>query len=371
MRVALNNVTDFALGADEGTYVRNTTFLFTHGWGSYADMLREYLATPGQWIFPDPLRWGWYALTTFASHLAGASDARVLANLSTLAGIISLLLTYLIARELLGEKAALFAGALAVTSPLQLQLGRRALQDETLCAVTLLVIWIVARIYARANALTRSALRWHYAAAIAAATLMLAIKESSALLLPAILIFLVAGRRRVTLGDLLLAVLPPALFFLGFAIFAHSFGAFFRVVEIVHSVQSAPYAEQYQNGPPHRLLLDFVSLSPIVVMLAIAAMGAATDDDDRTMKMWTLLVVLTVLPFAFASKNLRYVIMLDPMLRIAAAAFLARRRMLVAIAFLAASAAAEAWIFSTVFLAGEVYDPVTGDILEALKMIPH
>ncbi len=361
VRIAINDIDadSFATGADEGTYIRTTAYLAEHGWGSYPQVVRNYFADKEQWIFPPPLRWGWYAATTLAASVQGKSDGEALANLSTLAGIAAILLTWLLARELVDELAALLAAALCVTSPLQLALGRRALQDELFCAAVLLLFWLLAR-------LARSQTRGHYLAAVAAATLMLAVKESAVFVLPAAVVLYFAIKRRFDRADLALAIAPPALYYFGFSLFARDFGAFFRIARILGSVQSAPYAVAFQSGAPHRLLIDLLALSPIVVVLAIAAI--ARGEAGRIVT-WTLAAILAV--FALVSKNVRYIIMADPLMRIAAGALLARRRLTVAVMAIVANAAVEWAIYYAVFVAGDVYDPVTIYLMQALRMAPR
>jgi 4-amino-4-deoxy-L-arabinose transferase-like glycosyltransferase len=55
----------------------------------------------------------------------GDVSFRALATLSTIAGLLSVLLTYLLGAEFFSRSTALVSAALAAASPLQFALGRR------------------------------------------------------------------------------------------------------------------------------------------------------------------------------------------------------------------------------------------------------
>jgi 4-amino-4-deoxy-L-arabinose transferase-like glycosyltransferase len=306
----------------------------------------------------------------------------VLAGLSTAAGVLSLALTFLLGRELLGTRVALAAVALAGTSPLQLAMGRRALQDEPFCAASLLFFWLLA-LYLRKTHERFSALSW--VAAVAAATLAFAVKESFLLVIPAVVVALVVARapRRPRLADLGICVVPPVLFGLGSAIAAGGFGRLLHLANVVRGFAlRPPYALEYQAGPPHRVLFDLFVLSPVVCLLAVAGVTLVAyrlGGVDRWAAWVAAVLVVTLLVFSFlASKNVRYVIMADPLLRVLAAWVLVGRPLVtvrwlfpVTAAVIVCSGAVELAIFHRVFVTGAVYDPVTENLLRALGAISH
>jgi hypothetical protein len=73
------------------------------------------------------------------------------------------------------------------------------------------------------------------------------------------------------------------------------------------------------------------------------------------------------------SQNLRYIAPVDPLLRILAAAFLVGERESPKWlpAMLLINAVAELALFHQIFISGQVYDPVTDNLLRALKMLPR
>ena len=65
-----------------------------------------------------------------------------------------------------------------------------------------------------------------------------------------------------------------------------------------------------------------------------------------------------------SSKNLRYVISADPFMRLLVASAFPRKW------FVVVNAAVELSIFYIIFIANNVYDPVTDELLRALHMLP-
>ena len=83
----------------------------------------------------------------------------------------------------------------------------------------------------------------------------------------------------------------------------------------------------------------------------------------------SLIAVHALLP----SQNLRYIVCADPVVRLAVAAFLAfelRDRPRIVIVLLAVNAFIELLLFHRIFVTAAVYDPVTQELLHALRMLP-
>lgn len=375
LRIAVNDVEEYSPD-DEAVYVRTTAFLVQHGWTSYPTLVRDYLGNREAWLYPHPMRWGHFALTTLACTLSTRCDARTLADLSTFAGILSILLIFLLGRELLGAEVALIAAALTVTSPLQLAVGRRALQDEVFCASVLLTLWLGALAVRATEATPRRRLLLT-AASVAAMTLTLAIKESSVLLYPAFLLFLFvlapSPRSRAWPAIAALFVLPPMLHAMVTMVLCGGLTAYLELLDIVRTAASSinsSFAQQYSSGPFHRPLFDLVILSPLVMVLAIA--GAARSRRDRALDALSLFAAATLIVFGLlALKNVRYVIPVDPVARLLAASVLASlpRRPWLAVGAIGVIAATELRLFFELFELADIYDPVTESLLRALGAI--
>jgi len=340
LRFFVDNVTEFS-PADETVYLRYVQLLT--GGGHYRDLVRMFLGDRGMWIFPNPLRWSYLGAAALLSWVTQQCSYSTLALLSTLAGIACVALAYDIGRRLFDENTALFAAAMMATSPLQLAMGRRALADEFFCAMILASI--------AAMLAFRGAWPW-----IIVTTLAFGAKEQFLFAYPFVLLFWWLRERRLRWEWLL----PPALFYGVFCLLARDLHSFFDVGRVITSVMNAPYADQYQNGPPHRLLIDLMIVAPLVTSAFLIAARAR-----RREPLVILAAGILIVHSLISSKNLRYVIGVDPLMRLVVASAFPRRT------FLIVNAIVELALFFVIFVSGEVYDPVTVDLLRALHMIPR
>lgn len=161
-------------------------------------------------------------------------------------------------------------------------------------------------------------------------------------------------------SDVLLWAIPPALSFSVFCALAGDVTTLFKIVRLTTLTVNEPYAVQLQNGPPQRLLIDLMALAPLVT---IAFIAAAVSDRGKVALIAAGIIVLHSL---MTSKSVRYVVSADPLMRIAIAAWLpVRARTLVL-----ANAVIELALFYGIFIVGDVFDPVTVNLMRALKMIP-
>ena len=378
LRLYWNNVTEFSPD-DETTYLTNARVLAGHFFSQFPKFASEYATNPERWDTPNPLRWGHWALTSGLCSLPGGCSFRALAWLSTVGGIGALVFTWLLGREFLGQRPALIGVALSLVAPLQLHLGRRALQDELACAATLAVIWA----YARALTTDPAQASWRrHALAVAIGTLALAEKETTVLWGPALLaLWAVRHRARGWQRRDLLLLLPPVLFVAGFFAVSESVTLFFADAKgNLGAVSQTSYITQYMSGPPYRYLLDLFILAPLVFLLGVAGAGVtALDTADESRGARELVVVLAAgtLVWAVTPKDVRYFAAADSLLRLLAATFLVRvwthgrRGMQIVAVLLAVNLAVEFALFHRVFVEWGAYDPVTGDILQALDAIPR
>lgn len=376
LRIEVDDVEEYSPD-DEAVYVSSTAFLHDHGWSNYPALVQKYVADREAWLYPHPMRWGYFALSTLTCGVAGNCDARALAGLSTASGIVSILLIFLIGRELLGAEVALIAAALTATSPLQLAMGRRALQDEVFCASILLTLWLACLVIKGGQGLGPRRLGL-LAAAVASMTLTLAIKESFLPLYPAVLLFLVVlappPRLRAWRRIAPLAILPPVLYAVVTIVLCGGVKHYFDLLRIVMTTASSinsPFARELSSGPFHRPLFDLVILSPIVMVLGIA--GAARSGENRALRALTAFAAAALVILGLLSlKNVRYAIPVDPVARLLAASLIASfpRRPWLAVCVVGLIAATELRLFHEIFLVADVYDPLTDEMLRALHAIP-
>jgi 4-amino-4-deoxy-L-arabinose transferase-like glycosyltransferase len=346
IRIFFDNVATFS-PADETVYLRYTRVL-ADGNG-YARIVRMYFDDPRLWLFPDPLRWTYFEATSLLCRLTGDCSYRTLAALSTVAGIAAVALTYAVGLQLFERRTAFFAAALVATSPLQLAMGRRALSDEFFCA---LVIASIATCVAAGSKPAKGPPVWLW---VIVTTLAFGAKEQFALIYPVVLLFWWLRERKLRWEWLL----PPFLDYAVFSALARDATAFFRVAQITTSTMNAPYAAQYQSGPPQRLLIDLMVVAPLVTIAFLIAAYV-----KRREPVLVLAAGILIVHSLISSKNLRYVISADPFMRLLVANAFPRKW------FVIVNAAVELALFYAIFVVKDVYDPVTDQLLRALRMVP-
>ncbi|MDC3954919.1 tetratricopeptide repeat protein [Polyangium jinanense] len=378
LRIGWNDVASYA-PADEAYYVSAAQFLEREGLSAYPRLVAAHLERADLAASPTPLRWGYFVLTTLACAVDAPCDGRTLAWLSTIAGIVSIVFTYLLGARLVGPRAGLVAAALTVTSPLQLALSRRALQDEVYCAVFLAASWALVRLAQDKRESLRA--RWRPMALFAGlATLAFAVKEAFVFPYAALAAATVlALRSRLRPADVLLFLVPPALFFVGFLLLGRDASAFFELVRLARASFLDDYGIQYQSGPPHRPLFDLFVLAPIVCILGIVALArlAERPRENRGALWLACFLLVSLAAFVGLPKNLRFLVVLDPILRLLAAWAIVSfpwagraRGAGFAAALLLPSAVFELALFHETFITFRTYDPTTYDVLRALGALP-
>ena len=369
VRLALHRGVTYS-PADELVYARYSCRVAEEGLGSYPDLVQGYLADPSAHVYPSPARWGFLLPDALASSVLGCGPSAV-AWVSTVAGIAMLVLVAVLAYRRFSPVVALVATAFVASSPLQLLVGRRALGDGLVGLVAVAALWAIV-VYLERRTWRRLAV------AVLLVVAGFATKEIFFLFYPALLApFVVAWvrARRVDPRDLLLLVLPPLLNAAVFAVLAGDVVAYAEVLRAIQSTVDAPYPAEYMSGPPYRLVLDLVVLAPVVVLIAIAAHGLLLDRGTAASRMTALLVVASVLPFGLVGAQVvRLVIATDTLVCLLAAwglvtALRTRSRWWVG-AVAAAAVAANCWVFWTLSIRHEVYDPVSDSLLRALGIIP-
>jgi hypothetical protein len=186
--------------------------------------------------------------------------------------------------------------------------------------------------------------------------------------------------RPIAVRHVVLFAAPPLLWWLGLAALTRDPAMPLRTARLVAGAMASRYVVQYQSGPPQRLLVDFLFLSPLAVLLACAAVVLLLRDVHASAHMRGLAAFVLIALAAFslmASKNLRCVVMLDPFLRIAAAWLIVHpiegrtARPASIVALVAANTAIDIELFHAVFIRGAVYDPVTRTLFAALGAVPR
>ena len=139
------------------------------------------------------------------------------------------------------------------------------------------------------------------------------------------------------------------------------------------------YGLNYVGGPVYQPIVDFLVLSPLVTIMAIAGLVAAlARPSSPNVRRLAWVTVACFVAFGILPKDIRYAAARAPMLALMARSVLTtlqlRPRALAVAALplaLAANAALEVWIFWMIFIIADVYDPVLVNLLRACKRYPE
>lgn len=377
-RVYWNNVEAYATSdhADETAYLLSAQALSRDPSG-YPAIVRAYLAHPAEQVDPPPVRWGGLIVTVAACEVAPCTY-RTLAWVETLAGIAAIALIYAVARRLSSRSVGLLAAAFAVTSPIQLGMGRRALEDCLFLVAVLLALWSTLLLVERRNGTA-----WWIAhgAAVAAFAFAFAVKESFFIYYAALALVLLAARREIRprIGDVAVFALAPVVYVAVFGALSGDVRQILDFARIAREVIDAPYVIRFQSGPPFEPLIDLFVLAPVVSLLAVGSAGVALAHARRREVSGEPLVLFTLallVAYAFVPKDARYFMPGDAAFRMLAAWGIvtlapAGRTLLYGLASIAVNAISEIAIFTIVFVEAGVYDPVLANLLDALHLIPH
>lgn len=199
-----------------------------------------------------------------------------LASLHQVAFFFSILLMIaggLCAWRMLGRGAGLGVLALMASDPIQLHLSQHAIVDG------FFTFWAMMCLWTTWECLRAPANRGWLAAHTLCLALMVMTKENSFFVYCALAIVVFANRwlkyGTVTPRFLTFSVIGPATGVLVLVVLAGGFEPFIGVYQtLVAKAQNLPYAQQTGDGPWYRYLLDIMTVSPIVLVLALGALFA-------------------------------------------------------------------------------------------------
>ncbi len=367
-------------GFDESVYTHYGEVLGRGGIAGVRAVSERWALDETLRLGPLPFRVAFIGTGALVCRLLGDYTPFGFALVSCLGGLALILASLLLARRWLAHPTAVIvAGLLCTVSPLATGLSRRALQDSGFAALVILAFWSLDRFIERRQRLD---------ALVLGIVLFLGFltKESMLFVYPLLLVLFLAREghhRREGLGVLLAALAVAPLAALGVMItMAGSFKVLYATYSTYSELQhTIPYAVAYQRGPWFRYVVDFLLISPAVVLL-VGVSGMARDifvKQGRVVLGAVLiagLVVFACLPLM----NLRIVLFLDTPLRILAAGGIValgcklgktpRQGMLISAGLAAIVMLLDLVQFHTFFIRAGVYDPVTVNLVKALEFMP-
>ena len=376
--LSLKNII-FASGADEGYYLSYAEYINVRGITGFYDLFRGYLENQQHWVFPNPLRIGFIVLAAFFVKIFG-NNFISLTYLSLVSYCLFLITCFYFARKYFDEKIALLFAILLAFSPLNMAMARRALMESTYNLFSVFSIWLFLDLLKERRPLKYSLFIFVYSFTIL-------VKETGILLSLCFIAYLLAYKfifkNKVYLKDLLSVTLIP-FSAVGF-IYIVSGGGLSNIIDTVNIILSASKSNQYAiifgSGPWFRYLIDYMLLSPWVVILSIGYMlyYFAKKEHDEISLYFVVLFILTFFTLDLFTKNIRYVMILDMPLRLFTVLMLKRifeirfpkHAYILSIIFVIMISISDYANFYSLFVKEGIYDPVSFPLLRARHLIPY
>ena len=370
----------YSSGADEGVYYRQAKQIQINGIHGFKSVAQGYLQDKSSHIFPPPLRL--LPLTLDAVALSVSDSFTSLSFLSLLCFILLCLISYYYIADIWDSDLAVIAVVLLCFSPLCGAMAKRALIDSLTCLVMAFSLFsFIACIVHKTSR--------HFVLFGFSLLLLQLMRETGFLVYPfyfaALLYLKYRNDLEIDIHKILLCfILPMAA--LG-VIYQLTYGLVnaYRIYEAIYLdilTQPLEYAINYMSGPWYRYLVDFMILSPVTILLAYMYCGhyILRKAYDIRINLLLCFSFYTILVYAFLPMSVRYVSILDIVIRILAAlavlalvsAFIpnqAKKIVITAIIILILMGI-DFRSFNKHFVTNNTYDPVSYNLLYAEKFVP-
>ncbi len=367
---------EFRILADEGFYLRYGTYIGDHGIEGFKKLFELYTQDPSN-QFPNPLRIGFILLSVFWLKAFGYSFLG-LAHLSLFSFLVFLCVSFYFSSKYFDKDTGLCYAVLLAFSTLALAMARRALSESTIQLFVALSLWMFWSLIQE-----RSPLK--YVGFILAFSLAILMKETNILLSLIFAIYLLLRKllfkKEVRLMDFLsVSVFPFLIVGITYLFVAGLANTLQTIGIILHSPKTNPHAIAFGQGPWYRYIIDFMLLSPWVVLCSIGFIFSYLLSDRRG-ELQALFLVFAMLGFVlfnFFTKNVRYVMMLDIPIRLFTVLLLkeivsqrvARHATAVLTLLILWIALSDYVNFYTLFLEQGIYDPISHVLLKSKRFIP-
>ena len=367
------------LGFDEGRYANYLTTLRGSGFTSYPAMVRGYVTQQRDLSFAiiPPTRVTFIA-GAYLWQLASRSGALLsLRAVSCLFTVLGFAVTAVFAWRMAGLPTALGITALMSCAPLQIQMAQRVYIDGAFAFWTLLTLWVLWESLRAPN-------HWGWLVGyVASLALMVMTKENAAFVFLAIIAIIALNRwihfGKITTRLLIASCIGPVLGVLGLIVAAGGIGTLIEVYRLnIEKSYAIPYAIKTGDGPWFRYVLDLLTMSPAVTVLAIAGFFNVRRHDKGN-AYFALFLASTYLIMANLryGMNLRYASIWDMPLRwlafaqLTAIAALVPRRfgsyfIIIGVGLLCVVDLNHYFLF---FVQNGMYDPVPDSMLRILDIL--
>lgn len=365
------------LGYDEGLYRAYVTDLINHGVTSYPDFAEQYVERQQNLpaVILPPTRF-LYIFSGYLWHQITGADALLsLHRVSCLFSILLLFAAAGFASRLAGPAWALGVFALMSCAPTQIHMAQHALIDGFFAFWATLCLWFLWENLRRPHDPLRLTL---FGLSLA---LMVLTKENALFAYVGLLALLAANRwlhfGTITRPLLLVTLAGPLAGLVTLIFLCGSAETFITTYRLVVSKASVlPYAIATGDGPWYRYLVDLLLASPLIFLLAWAAIFRLKFADKQSLYLLAFIAATYLLMCNIRyGMNLRYTNMWDMPLRYLALGCIVdltrafRRRdifVAVAVLLLCAIDLRQYYIF---FVQHDLYELVTAGLLRALQIL--
>jgi hypothetical protein len=350
VKARVNDVPQYSPADERCSTVTCQKFLDENPFKLVPEMSRGFLMDLNAWPAP-PNRFAVYWMTALLCRPLGKTiTTRKLAWISTVASVITVPVTFAIARASGAALQGSFAAALLVlSSPINLAMGRRALHDAIVSSLV-----VAAFLAATIGSLT---------ILVPILIALLFVKEIGILAFPGILLVLhqydQGSNSFIDTG--LALILPLAIYACAVSILTNLGPRdLVKVLKILLPPETEPYSRANERGPAHAYLVQLFLLSPILGVLLIATWS------------WTTLSVAALVNAAILSvskkKNYRSFTACEILFRALAGISLGKLPLETALLTVSACVVTDLLIFRRIFLKHGVYDPVFSSTARALDV---
>lgn len=367
------------LGFDENYYRIYLMMLKPAGLTTYPKVAQSYIAAQKDMpaaVIP-PTRVTFIAGAYILQKITGVGPLIALHFVACLCTVLALAVTAIFVWRMSGLGASLGVTALMSCAPLQIQMGQRIYIDGVFAFVALLTLWLLWENL-------RAPRQWVWLTAYGLSlALMVMTKENAAFVFIALAGILAFNRwacfGTVTRALLAVTVVGPALGVIGLAVACGGIANLIGVLKLnVEKSYAIEYVIKTGDGPWFRYILDLLTMSPGVTLLAVAAFFQVRLDEKRN-SYFALFILLSYLVMTNVKYglNLRYATIWDMPLRwlafsqLTALSTLLPRRYVaiflgVSVAILCVTDLQHYYLF---FSQNGLYDPVPEPMLRFLNIL--
>lgn len=367
------------LGQDEQGYRAYVAMAQKDGIWNFAHVVRAYVQLQAN--RPDAIvpatRIGFLIPATIIAEVTGLEPLAALRWISAITSILLMVATVGIGYRLGGTERMLLVTALMAVAPLQIHLAQLSLVDGYFAFWAVLCAWFL---WESLQAPQQKG--WLAAYAISLFVLVLT-KESAAFVFLALVtvsvLFAVFKFGRVSLSLILATIFAPALAVLLLATLVGGIGewiSFYR--EFTQKSAALRYVVLFQDGAWYRYLIDFTLLSPGIVAFAFGSIFQLGKESKADVFWATFLgvsyLVMAIVPYGL---SLRFAAFWDLPLRWLAVSEIIRlgyrfqkgRSIFVVSGILITLIAIDLFQYWRYFVEGQIYDPVSFELLRASQLI--